>query len=355
MSRPVISVLVDTYNHEEFIEKALHSVLEQDFPAQDREIIVVDDGSTDRTPEILKRFGSEIRVLRKSNEGQGTAFNLGIPACRGEFIAFLDGDDWWVPNKLSAIVAVFAANPSAGLVGHGILESFDDGSVRPVALEGPQCLRLNSLPAARLFRLCKSYLGTSRMNMRAALARQILPVPEALRIEADEYLFTIAAGLSQVVIMTETLTHYRLHKASLYNSAGNSTDGLRRKQLVLAALAEALRRELPGCGVPPDAVGCVVEIVQAEANQLRLMLYGGSPLETLRTENTIYQILHANASRSHRLFRWITMLPASVLPPRWFYGARRRIAGQSWYRPLRAKVLPVPTITRVAGRETPEN
>ena len=351
MARVFVSVLIDTYNHEHFLEEAVSSVLAQDISAADREILVVDDGSTDRTPEILRRFESEIRVLRKTNGGQASAFNVGIPECRGEVIAFLDGDDWWVPNKLSTVASVFLANPSVGMIGHGILESFEDGTVRPIAPERPERLRLDSLAAARVFRLRKSFLGTSRMNLRAALARQILPVPEALRIEADEYLFTLAAALGELVILPETLTHYRLHKASLYNSAGGNIAGLRRKQVVLASLAEALRRELPGRGVPADAVGCVVEIVQAEADQLRLLLDGGSPWETLRTENTIYRVMHEDASRSHRLFRWATMLPACVLPPRWFYGARRWLTGQSWYHTARTKVLPVPSITRELGPE----
>jgi len=93
MSAPLVSVLIDTYNHERFIEEAVNSVLAQDFPASDREILVVDDGSTDRTPEILRRFEPQIRVLRKPNGGQASAFNHGIPECRGEIVAFLDGDD----------------------------------------------------------------------------------------------------------------------------------------------------------------------------------------------------------------------------------------------------------------------
>jgi hypothetical protein len=223
--------------------------------------------------------------------------------------------------------------------------------VRGVAPEKPERLRLDSLPAARVFRLRKSYLGTSRMTMRAAIARQILPVPEALVIEADEYLFTLAAALSDLVILPDTLTHYRLHGANLYNAAGGNAAGLRRKQRVLDALAEALRHELAARGVPADATLCVVEILQAEADQLRLMLDGGAPWETLRAENTIYQVLHGDAPRSHRFFRWATMLPACVLPPRWFYAARRWIATRAWYRNARAEVLPVPAITRVAGPE----
>ena len=80
---PFASVLIDAYNHESFIERAITNVLEQGFPASDREVIVVDDGSTDRTSETLRKFQSQIRVLNKQNGGQASAFNVGIPECRG--------------------------------------------------------------------------------------------------------------------------------------------------------------------------------------------------------------------------------------------------------------------------------
>src|SRR5216684_3455025 len=104
MARPYLSVLIDTYNHEKFIEQAVASVLEQDFPMQDVEIVVVDDGSTDKTPELLRRFEPRVRVLRKENGGQGSAFNFAIPQCQGEVIAFLDGGDFIANKKLSAVV-----------------------------------------------------------------------------------------------------------------------------------------------------------------------------------------------------------------------------------------------------------
>src|SRR5580693_9697856 len=126
MGKPTVSVLIDTYNHERFIEKAIVSVLAQDFPAAEREIIVVDDGSTDRTPEIVRKFEPRARLLRKENGGQASAFNAGIPECKGEIIAFLDGDDWWAPNKLRAVTEVLASDKEVGLVGHGITEVFAD-------------------------------------------------------------------------------------------------------------------------------------------------------------------------------------------------------------------------------------
>src|SRR5437867_4724210 len=127
MPKPFVSVLIDTYNHERFIEQAIVSVLEQDFPAADREIIVVDDGSTDGTPEIVKKFEPRVRLLRKENGGQASAFNAGIPECQGEIVAFLDGDDWWAPNKLTCVTGALTSDAAVGLVGHGITEVFSDG------------------------------------------------------------------------------------------------------------------------------------------------------------------------------------------------------------------------------------
>jgi glycosyltransferase involved in cell wall biosynthesis len=351
MARPLLSVLVDTYNHEKFIEQAIVSVLEQDFPMQDVEILVVDDGSTDGTPEILKGFEPRIRNLRKSNGGQASAFDLGIPECQGDVISFLDGDDWWAPGKLRRVAEFLAAEPAVGIVGHGILEAFEDGTLRCGAPERQERLRLDSFAAARVFRLRKSYLGTSRMTIRSSIARKILPVPESLVFEADEYLFTLAATISDLAILPDPLTYYRQHSANLYNAGGGDLRGLRRKQAVMAALAEALRRELPLRGVPDDAVACVVEIVQADADQLRLMLYGGSPWETVRIEKTIHEVMHGDAPRTYRLFRWVTLVLAGLLPPRWFYGGRQWLASRSWYRSARARVLPVPAITNVAGPE----
>ena len=79
MTTPRISVLIDTYNQERYIEQAIMSVLEQDFPAEEIEILVVDDGSTDRTPEIVGNFVPRVRYLRKENGGQASVFNTVHP------------------------------------------------------------------------------------------------------------------------------------------------------------------------------------------------------------------------------------------------------------------------------------
>jgi glycosyltransferase involved in cell wall biosynthesis len=346
-----VSVLIDTYNHERFIEKAITSVLDQDFPASEREIIVVDDGSTDCTAEIVRRFEPQVRYLRKSNGGQASAFNIGIPECCGEIISFLDGDDYWLPGKLARVMDVLAKNPDVGIVGHAIKEELPDGAERVSAPEKEERFRLDSLAAARVFRLRKSFLGTSRMTIRAALARRILPVPEELVFEADEYLFTLGAALSEAIILREPLTCYVIHGDNLYVSAKFGSATMRRKQAVMAALASCLRKKLPSVGLTVEVVDCVTEIVQADADQLRLMLDGGSPWQTVRAEYKVFEVLHADASRSQHFFRALSMIPAFFLPPRWFYAGRRWLSTHSWYRHLRKGALPVPQIRNVSSSE----
>ena len=351
MAKLPISVLIDTYNHERFIEKAINSVLEQDFPVADREIIVVDDGSTDSTAQIVQRFEPRLRYIRKENGGQASAFNVGIPECRGQIIAFLDGDDYWLPGKLSRVAEVLERNSAVGLVGHAIKESFPDGQERISAPLKDEKLRINSVESARLFRLRKSFLGTSRMTMRAEMARRILPVPESLVFEADEYLFTLAAAMSEVVILREALTCYVIHGSNLYVSAGSGQAGLRRKQQVMAALASSLQKALRAQGLAGEIVDCVVEIVQAEADQFRLMLDGGAPWQTVRAENKLFKMLHGDASRSQTVFRALSMIPALLLPPRWFYAGRQWLGKKTWYRNMRQETLPVPRIAAVTTSE----
>src|SRR5260370_12257334 len=96
------------------MEEAVESALAQDFPAEQREILVVDDGSTDDTHERLRKYGEAIRYLRKPNGGQASAFNFGFEHARGEVIALLDADDVWLPAKLRRVHEEFARHPAAG-------------------------------------------------------------------------------------------------------------------------------------------------------------------------------------------------------------------------------------------------
>src|SRR5260370_17330054 len=103
MTVPLVTVLIDTYNYGRFIEDAIESVLKQDFPLGQVEILVVDDGSTDDTAERVKKYGSRIRYLYKRNGGQASAFNFGLANAKGEIIPFLHAADYFLPANLPPI------------------------------------------------------------------------------------------------------------------------------------------------------------------------------------------------------------------------------------------------------------
>ena len=342
MPKPFVSVLIDTYNHEGFIEQAIASVLEQTLPEPDVEVIVVDDGSTDRTPEIVRRFEPRVRLLRKTNGGQASAFNAGIPECKGGIIAFLDGDDWWMEQKLARVTAVLEASPDVGMVGHGITVMYEDGREQTEVLKEGDRFSLTSMEGARMFRVRKNFLGGARMTVRASLLRQLLPVPEEIRIEADEFVFTMAAALSAVCILPETLFFYRIHAANHFSLHTFDELRARRKQQSLASLAGHLATRLRAMAIREEVIQAVVQDVQIEADQLRLAVDGGYPWETVKTEAAMYQLLHGDASWPHRIFKYGTLFPAYFLPPRLYYSVRRWLAASSLYLRLRESLLPVP-------------
>ncbi len=105
----MISVVIPAYNAGRFIRRTIDSVLAQTYT--DYEIIVIDDGSTDDTAEIVKSYGSKVRYIYQKNAGDGPARNTGIYAAKGEWIAFLDHDDEWLPEKLRLQMELLKRNP----------------------------------------------------------------------------------------------------------------------------------------------------------------------------------------------------------------------------------------------------
>jgi GT2 family glycosyltransferase len=347
MTTPYVSVLIDTYNHERFIEEAVDSVLSQEFPAAQREILVVDDGSDDRTPEILAKYASQLRILRKPNGGQASAFNHGIPQCRGELIAFLDADDWWAPDKLKQVTNVMATEPNVGFVGHGIVSVFDDGTRRKEVLREGLCFQANELPGALLFRRRGAFMGTSRMTVRRTLLQRIGPIPAEIQIQADEYIYTLASVLMPTRILPAALTYYRLHADNGFQISDADPKKLRRKQNSLSTLAKTLSQRLNEFGIASEVRQTLLDYTVASAEQLRLSLDGGWPWETASTEWNVYRVTHPDASSSHRVFKFLTLLGALFLAPRRYYRLQKSLTQNQFYRRLRERWLPFPEMQHI--------
>jgi glycosyltransferase involved in cell wall biosynthesis len=123
---PQISVVIPTFNCAEYLATAIDSVLAQTF--RDLEVIVVDDGSTDETRSVVGAYGDRILYIRTENRGAASARNQGLQACSGEYLAFLDADDWWEPTKLAEQMSALADDGDAGLVYCDMHVHYDDGT-----------------------------------------------------------------------------------------------------------------------------------------------------------------------------------------------------------------------------------
>lgn len=316
---PHVSVVVNTYNQERFIAQALRSVIAQDFPADAREIIVVDDGSQDGTPQQLREFSSLIRYIRQDNAGQVSAFNTGVAAARGEILAFLDGDDWWEPSKLTKIIAAFDANPEVSAVGHGYFEVNEHGlTTATMSPEHYRRLGLESPSQARESAPFRIFLGTSRLAIRRSILKRAMPVPPELPF-FDNFVFSQAIAISGAVVLPEPLCYYRIHSGSLY--VGDAVDQKRlwKRYGLLCGLLEHLPVRLTQIGVTEDAICAFLESDIVDRDRLKLILLGGKRSETFRVERSAFRISYSNPTIGYRCFKALTFLMALVLAPKAFY------------------------------------
>jgi glycosyltransferase involved in cell wall biosynthesis len=167
---PTVSVVIPAYNSAKYLRQAIRSVLDQTHRVL--EVVVVDDGSSDNSALLANRFGSPVQVLRREHGGIGASRNAGFAVARGEFIALLDADDLWEPEKLERQLAMFADDPGLDIVFTGV-----DQFVSP-ELEGLAVSELQGPSATGVM--------PSALLMRAAVVERVGPYRED--ISAGEFL-----------------------------------------------------------------------------------------------------------------------------------------------------------------------
>jgi hypothetical protein len=240
-ARPIrVTVLVDTYNYGHFIEEAIESVLAQDFPPEQMEILVVDDGSADDTADRVRRYGDRIQYFCKPNGGQASALNFGIARARGEIVAFLDGDDYWLPGKLQRVAAEFEKHPEAGMVYHDfcckrgpLADPVPDSGLAGVS---------GFLPDNRKMLLGYDLYPTAALAFRRSVLERLLPVPENLIVQADAHLTACVIFVAPIVYIDQPLTVYRVHADNLWNCVANTPRGCNIFEGDPAAKARLQRR-----------------------------------------------------------------------------------------------------------------
>ena len=241
MSRPApaVSVVIATYDFERYLARAIDSVLAQDYPAEAIEIIVVDDGSTDGTPELMRAYEAppaRVRYIRKPNGGHLSAFDRGIGEATGDYIALLDGDDEWLPHKLREQVALLEARPDLGLV-HGDMRVVDDeGRVLAESFFAESGIR--NVEGDLLWSLVRgNTITTSALLVRASLRERFHPIPAWARVQ-DWWISLCVAEVAGIGCIHEPVVDYRRHGSNL----NNGRQGRRRFELLRAELP--LRRHL---------------------------------------------------------------------------------------------------------------
>lgn len=212
MSNPLVTVLIDTYNYGRFIEEAINSVLAQDFPADQMEILVVDDGSTDDTADRVKKYGERVRYFCKPNGGQASAFNFGFAKARGEIIALLDADDYWLPRKLRRVAEEFQKSPEVGMVYHQYAQ-LDDATKDLKKVDFKAVSGSFTKSGDDLF--WYDPRPTSCTTYRRKSLEMMPPVSEELRILADVWIGLFIPFVARIQAVPECLSAYRIHGKNL--------------------------------------------------------------------------------------------------------------------------------------------
>jgi glycosyltransferase involved in cell wall biosynthesis len=272
---PVVSVLTATYNFERFIARAIESVLAQDYPAELLDIVVVDDGSTDATPEAVEPYLDRIRYVRKPNGGLLSTVNRGLEEARGEFICLFSGDDEYQPGKTRAQVDFLLGHPEVGMV-YTDLEVVDDNGARlkPSLWETAGITPVRGRPFGSL--LVRNVVSGGTMMFRSALKPHFSPIPETAAWE-DWYIALKIASVAEIDFIAEPLYRYRFHGNNMnLGATGEKMAGLLREEL-------RFRRSLLA-GLSPGLVS-VAELMTGWAafhnNANTLTQMTGSPIEDL--------------------------------------------------------------------------
>jgi glycosyltransferase involved in cell wall biosynthesis len=217
-SNPLVSILINNYNYGRFLAEAIDSALSQTY--SNIEVIVVDDGSSDNSHEIIKSYGDKIIPILKENGGQASAFNTGFAASQGEIICFLDSDDLFLPEKVAEVVQVFEKHQNIGWCFHDLeFLSKNPDSLVQVKTTGSSgvydfrdCFKQGILNG----KIPQFNVATSGLCFRSLHLKQILPMPEVIRITSDDYIKFTAFGLVPGFVLLKKLGLQRIHDNNAY-------------------------------------------------------------------------------------------------------------------------------------------
>jgi glycosyltransferase involved in cell wall biosynthesis len=218
MARPLVSIVIPTFNCAKYLPESVGSAVEQNFP--EKEVIAVDDGSTDNTKEVLERFKDKIKYIYQENSGASSARNRAVDQSRGKYIAFLDADDIWLPGKLQKQVEFFQRQPGSVRLTYTDWEYFfEPHDLRPhwvlkiFAYEGKVTRQL----------FCHDFIYTPTVMIEREFLTSIGPFDSGLAIAEDYDMWLRASAVCEFRFLPEVLTAVRMRPQSLVQVSPRET------------------------------------------------------------------------------------------------------------------------------------
>ena len=243
VKQPLVSVIINNYNYGQFLREAIESALNQTY--ERTETIVVDDGSTDNSREIIAGYGDRIIPVLKANGGQNSAFEAGFAASSGSIVCFLDADDTFLPTKVRRIVEEFEHHPNVGSCFHA-LQAVDETSEE---LPWPDMVLAGEYDFRRGIKEGTMPLintASSGLCFQRSLLERMLPVPKPISLNSDMYIKYTAVALSPTFYLNERLTLQRIHSHNWYTFTAN--DALKAKKIAREGIVSScwMRERFPG-------------------------------------------------------------------------------------------------------------
>lgn len=238
---PLVSIVIDNYNYGRFLASAIDSALNQNY--RNIEVVVVDDGSTDNSRDIIASYKDRIIKVLKENGGQASAFNAGFKASKGDIICFLDSDDLFMPEKVSEIMKIFSEYEDIGWCFHR-LKLLDENTgelikfskeVASGKYDGRFYMKIGVFPGFLV------RPATSATTFKRTILEQILPMNESIRVTSDKYIKFTAIALSKGFFVNKPLSIQKIHGKNLYSLQNNKQ--LKNKTNLITAYA--MREKFP--------------------------------------------------------------------------------------------------------------
>ncbi len=333
METPYFSVVIDNYNYGSFIAQAIESVLGQDFPAGEVETIVVDDGSTDGSREIVARFKDRARLIAQANRGQAGAFATGFSAARGQVVCLLDSDDYWHPGKLSA-VAKRLEDRAIGIVQH--YQRDVDAAGRPLPNPLPDWPKAYDLEDFLQGRFVNA--ATSSLAFRRAVLERILPVPPNVFYLYDDYLLDQGLFFTNIGNIPRILGYHRIHGANNWAQKYMNPEKLEASLREIRALHAALEPKLKARGLSFSPRYLALQGMERARREILAAAHRG---ERGRAFQVWSRLLACHGFSPLGFFRCATCLLALV-SPRLYLRAHGLYGRWHWLAGVRRRALPGP-------------